>query len=381
MRLPSVAVSTVITNPISSRYYAFLGFLDSWSKVVDEIVLVDGGTTDNSFTVAKSWMANWGKVRIVNSPATYWHPGYRWHALQAMNNHAIGLHSSSSDWVITINADNVVYGESARRLREQLAENEDVDVVCFYRSKLGRKKVTRRIDTRAVAVNLKRVREKGVRLSFGINTETGNGSDFPITVERKTTFLDPVTRAVKRIDAGKEYTITRRIDLETGVFGHFFFDFETCMAKVRRWDNAYCRFLGEAPSTDAELKLVHNLREVNGYFSKEELLSWEFPGEMKRLIDAFYEAGMVGGGISRGALLPPSALRLWRRVFSFHRRAVASRCLRAKGYRGLRDFHQWAAWNEPDPEPLDVALVYQQQDEILPPWARLEASGPLGSAE
>jgi len=42
---PTVGVVTAITNPLSTGYLAYLAFVDSWSKVADQVILVDGGWT------------------------------------------------------------------------------------------------------------------------------------------------------------------------------------------------------------------------------------------------------------------------------------------------------------------------------------------------
>ena len=369
--LPTVSVSTIITNPFSSHYYTYLAFLESWAKVVDEIILVDGGSTDNSLEVAKNWVSGsaWSKVRIINNEETFWDQGESWHALQAMNNYYTGLCASTCDWVITINADCVLYPQTALNLRQSLADNNDIDVLFFYRSKLKESGMQHRIDARSTIINYKRIKDRALPLAFGVKTGTFNGFDFSIIASHKTMFSDPVSGKTKRILAGTPYPKTRVIDMECAVFGHFFFDEATLLKKLHRWDRVFSRYLGLAPRRDAELTLLKALYGIKSYQTKAQVLGYDCPEEVLRLIDQFYQPGMWGGAVRNSSVLKEMFVKTFRKTLAAERH-YRTHMMRSKGYRGLRDMHKWVKLDEPDPEPLDIAGAYLQQDYFFPDWAK-----------
>ena len=41
---------TLCTNPLTTNYLTYIAYLNSWAKYVDEIIIVDGGTTDKSYS-------------------------------------------------------------------------------------------------------------------------------------------------------------------------------------------------------------------------------------------------------------------------------------------------------------------------------------------
>lgn len=376
---PTVAVSTIITDPYSSKYFAYLAFIESWAPFVDEVILVDGNSTDESLEIAKSWVSSstWAKVRVINTPETYWHPGHQWHALQAINNYYVGMNASSCDWVITINADNILCAESASNMRQMFAQNSDVDAIYFYRGKPSGSGMQRRTDTRSTAINLRRVRETGTPLGFGVEDKGKRGFDFSIIANHKTTFRDPINGTTKRILAGEPYPINRVIDLECAVFGHFFFDLSTAASKMSRWDNAFTRYSGLAYRREAEHRFAAGQYGIVGYRSKDEMMSVEYPQEINRVIDEFYEPNTLGGAIRRVSPMQRRAALAYRKALGIERN-LRTRWMRARGYRGLVDYHNWVPLDAQDPEPLDVAEIYSEQDRFLPP--ELRQTGPRNIA-
>lgn len=371
--LPSVAVSTILTNPLSSQYYSYLAFLESWGAVVDEIILVDGGSTDKSFEIAKSWVspACWEKIRVVNSPRTFWGADYAWHALQAMHNYHIGLYSSSCDWVVTVNADNVLYCDTAQHLRSLLAQHSNDDVVYFYRGKPINRKMVRRFDTRATAVNFRRIRSKNLKLGFGVTKQNKMGYDFAILSKEKTTFIDPQNAVVKTFLSGVPCPDRPIIDIECGVFGHFFFDINVVMPKLHRWDRIFSRYMGTAPCNDHELKIRTGINNIECCSNKNDLLIEDYPYQIKRVITEYYRDGMIGGALHYSSAMHNKALNVVRKTLGIERN-LRSKWLRIQGYRGLVDYHKWVALDAPDPEPVDVKAVYMEQDKYLPPKYRID---------
>jgi hypothetical protein len=178
---------------------------------------------------------------------------------------------------------------------------------------------------------------------------------------------------VKRILAGKPYPVKKVIDLECAVFGHFFFDLSTTLQKLCRWNQASARYLGIAPMRYAEHRLMTNLYGIVGWCSKVTMMNSDHPPEILRVIDRFYEPGMLGGAIREVSPAQARAAQALRKLLGLERH-LRTRWMRAQGYRGLKELHQWVPLDAPDPEPLDVARVYAEQDRFLPAECRVNNS-------
>ena len=78
---------------------------------------------------------------------------------------------------------------------------------------------------------------------------------------------------------------------------------------------------------------------------------------------------MLGGAIRKVSQTQERAVQVIRRLMGLERH-LRTRRLRAQGYRGLKELHQWVPLGAPDPEPLDVAALYAEQNRYLPAWAK-----------
>jgi hypothetical protein len=382
--LPSVGVVSAITNPLNTSYFAYLAFIDSWSKVADEVILVDGCSTDRSLAFLGEWVGGLGNVRVIRNDQTYWGEGPCWHAHQLGLNFNVGLSCLDTDWGFFIGADHVVDVQTAKDLRQELADANDVAKAAYYRGKPGAVGLDHRIDTRGTVVNLRLLRSRGLEPKYGMDLQTGKLSDFVLDATEKSCFLDPVTGVEKPIYAGQVVSMDtmRELSVELISYGHFFFTLDVCIKKMRRWDLAMSRFLGMAPQRDLELCLREKLHSVAGFRSKDEIMEWDHPPEILRVIDEFYEPGMVGGWIRSTAPVTDGVTRLLRKLLGAERH-LRTRWMRTRGYRGLKELHKWRPLDVPDPELLDVRAVYMDQDRYLSPRYHVDwfqpATLPKGS--
>lgn len=92
--------------------------LSNVSPYVDEIIIVDGGSTDKTLAIAKAFNA-----RIVSSP---WKEDFA----QQRN---IGLKLASKDWILVIDADEVYEKKLLEGLQALSRNNIEVDAFAFPR--------------------------------------------------------------------------------------------------------------------------------------------------------------------------------------------------------------------------------------------------------
>jgi len=350
-----------VTDPFSSGYLTFFAAVAAWAREVDRVCVVDGHSREDLPGLMDKLCGPMSNVEVLRTPATFWGSGDHWHLLQCNGNINAGIERlGDCDFVVVVGADYVPHPGVRLTLNQRATAGSGW--WRFYRSKVGRSSYERRIDSRGIVLGP----ETPGALLLGVDRRSGLASDFPLVPEEVGWFADPITRENKRILAGSPTEPAGTVDIEVGVFGHFWYEPDACLAKLRRWNRAVARYHGIAPKRDAELAATERLHQIRGYRTKAELLGWDFPEEMKGLIDTFYRPGMLGGAI----LDPPSRpLALRERAHQLERRS-RTQIMRSRGFRGFAEQQEWAALDVPRARPLPVAELQRGQDAILPGWAR-----------
>jgi hypothetical protein len=373
--LSTIGVHTHITNPLSSGYLAYLACIESWAKVVDEVVVVDGGSTDDSIAFLMNWLGPLGgKVKVVWTQESSWGKGDLWCWPQIAINRQIGLDALNADWAIHVDADHVLDDSVSRdTLQHELEKSSKPSrIQSFWVSAFDEGRLRRRIRTRAWIVNKRSMVNDGARIAYGIEEGSGSHLDYPVYLRKYSCFLDPLTNVKKRYWVGPLVEWGSTLDIDVVRYGHFFFTPDQFLYKCRRLDAALSRYVGRAPSATIALLLQNKVavsRPNNGV-SKDELLSWPHPSSIKRVIAEFYQADMLGGLIYKKSILDYKLESVLLALLRAERWLRTVR-MRAQGYRGIRDLHQWVPVDAPDPEPLDVRAIYMEQDKYLPPEYRI----------
>jgi glycosyltransferase involved in cell wall biosynthesis len=342
----------------------FLAFLESWAPHVDQIVIVDGGSDDNSLQTAKEWIEPyWSKVKIVKTPESYWDQGTNWHALQAMNNYLIGFEAAGTDWVITVNADLVLRPMRGQNIRKELSGFNHLQGVKINRAKPVGKTAGPIIDSRAYALNKKLLKSEDVDVSFGVIESNRLATDFPIISKSSTRFSDPVNGAVKSVFSGVLLDLPVVSEIRCDVFGHFFFTDQDVLKKVAWWDNSFSRYEGRAKLTRREIKHRVAWNSDAPVLSKSVLLDNEFPQEINRVIRDFYRPDMVG---ARGdKYLPEKNLR-YNLVWKIHnaKRKLLWKFQTGEKSQSLIDLHDWQEIGKKTPSVLDLGAFYNRFAQI-----------------
>lgn len=291
----SFGVVLTITNPLSSGYLPIIAAIQAWSKISNKILIIDGGSDDGSVKFINNLIANGIEAEVISNYFTNWGKKDNWNALQLLVNLNIGLQKLNTDWAFAFSSDYIPYKWDKNKLENELKKCENKYWVRTYVGKPINDKIIHKYNTRNILFNLKKIREDKLKIGYGIDKYTNIGSDFPIIFEEKSFFIDPVNKIKKTIFRGSPVISNAIVNLECIAYGHFFYTEEQLEYKIQRWDRAFSRFLGIAPARLKQLLIWHNVPRGRKYYSKEEILKWDHPKEIKEVIEQYYKEGMIGG--------------------------------------------------------------------------------------
>lgn len=295
--MTSIGFHARITNPLTLGYYAYLACFDSWRKIADKVVVVDGGSTDDSIELLRHWVSDDPKIQVIDNEVSHWGQNFAWE--QSTLNMQLGHDAlDDCDWIIRADADHVVDIGTANHLLEELETrfSQSLSVafdVYFFRN--GR--YHRRSTPRNWILNNRLARSHGLKVGWGKNELNGLLTDEPLKITREVTFIDPETDMVKPLGVGVPLGSVDVCALKVYRYGHFFFSPGQAIAKCKIWDDAVVRFTGKHPKTRLELRLEADVIGILRYMSQKEVLAHPHPAEMKRLGMEYYQPGMLGGAL------------------------------------------------------------------------------------
>jgi glycosyltransferase involved in cell wall biosynthesis len=284
-----------MANPLSMGYLAYLACFDSWRKIADKVVVVDGGSTDGSVQLLQQHASNDPKIRVLCNDLSHWGSRARWE--QSTLNMQLGHEAlAECDWIIRADADHVLDVASANSLRDDLESRfTNEPVVAFNVNYFKNGRYHRRQKPRNWIINNRLARMKGCRIGWGKDKITRMLSDHPMLVERESEFADPETGVRKTYLTGELIETGPVCDIEVYRYGHFFFTVEQAISKCRKWDDLVTAFAQKKPKNNLELLIEADAVGISGWHTRDELMRIWHPPEVQRLIGEYYEIGMLGG--------------------------------------------------------------------------------------
>jgi hypothetical protein len=236
-----ISAHTFITNPLTTGYYICLPAIQSFLDFADEVVVVDGGTTDGSldrlFTLRGA-----EKLRIVSNKLTYWGPGDLWERPQFAVSREIGYQNCTGDWAICFESDHILPESAYENLRGELLNFHDTGLLYSFRLNrcrdgsmhpdLKKKKWW--------CLNKRLIDAGDAKIVWGVHTTGGN--ERPVLADESCSFTDPGTSVVKPYWKGDYYPEDATLHARLDVYDHFFFNEEQMRAKLQRFENMRARW-------------------------------------------------------------------------------------------------------------------------------------------
>lgn len=357
--LPSIGVVTTSTNSISRGYYSFLACVDTWSRIADQMIIVDGGTDDNTYDVLRNWTRSYD-YSIFSSPETNWDLHGRFHLAQWGINTRIGMEQLQTDWAVIVPGDHVLDADAGDRLRKELASHNDSLAMRFRR--LRHRFGSIETDFKFYILNLKKIRAEGLQIAWGFDRQYGSCPDDPIMVDEETAFLDAVTGVCKRHLGGITLGIKDHVESITcWSYGFYFFTREQALAHLKDFHLCYnCRYFGRPLKTERWLMRRERLQDITGFVSREDELKKQHPPAIRRLIEHFYKPEMIGTAVYRAETGQNIFIQNVRRLVDY----LHTLWFMQRGFPSVKSQQQWFPLGEAS-RPLDLAQLYKEQDAFL----------------
>lgn len=361
-----LSVIVPATNPLTSSFQVFFSCVRSWSRLADEVIVVDGGTNDDTYEVLKDYSTT--AVRVSDG-RTGWPVGLGFHGLQITANLNAAVLAATGDWVIVGFADYVAAVEDIGRLKKALAIHEEQPVVCFQRSKIDIATGTRRDDWRGIAINRRLVNlpDGTPAYRFGASTRTATASDWPVRCEKWSAYLHPHSGAEVEVFYGPEVADgLARVDadaLRCCVFDHFFYTPSQVRDQASQFFEYYAaRYLGVATMNPREVCRVKQLDTIDGFTTLSDVKACSaLPSAFRDDVERWWQPEAYGAANRRHRGIGTATLQTAERIS----RKVRTRVLRRLGYHGIHDQHVWVAMRRPLPPALSIRDIWEQQDKIL----------------
>jgi glycosyltransferase involved in cell wall biosynthesis len=241
-----ISAHTYVTNPLSTGYAICLPAIQSFLDFADEVVVVDGGSSDGSLE-ALGKLRGADKLVVHASEETFWGPGDQFSRAQFGIQRQAGYERCTGDWAIAFDADHVLSEREHAPLRAQLEERRDAGILYGFRLIECRDAAYRPIEKiKWWCVNRRLALASGSDLAWGLKTRTG-GNERPVRREKHESFLDPVRGTRKHYWSGPAFPESGVLDVHLHKYDHFFFSEAQLAAKLERFERMRARWEQREP--------------------------------------------------------------------------------------------------------------------------------------
>lgn len=288
-----IGLHTRIKNPFTLNYFSYLASIKSWLPIVDKVIIVDGGSTDESINQLLSWCHYDRKITIVSNENSYQGPNFS--LAQSTLNMQIGQDELlDCDWIIRIDADHVCSLTSRIKFESILNRYKSNIILSFNVYFFRNGKYQMRSSPRNWILNNKEIKQQKLDIGWGFDIDNRLFSDNPIFIEKKEKFIDSDLKINKYYNIGKLVPFGETIPLNIYRYGHFFFNKVNCIKKVLIWEKAskskhksvFLRRMQIAAQTD--------IVGIKSYLKLEDLNKIFFPEPMVEVISKYGKNNILG---------------------------------------------------------------------------------------
>ena len=364
-----LSLITVATNPITSNYLTFFACVNSWASIVDEIIVVDGGTTDGSYK--SDLISNNAKniLKIVYNENTQWDYDKGFSSNQINRMFIEGVKVAKGDWAFVIGADYILRPIAKNILQSELKKYSHKSWLRYKRETIFPYIGEIRYDHSTNHIlNLKWVDlNLGHRNIYGVKMDSQIIYDYPIYPELG--FNEKLSKNSKIYQTllGELLFDGGDIVIESVTIvnvGHFFYNIEQEIEQRMVFQEYFIsRARGDAPIKMSQSKF--SLGKIFGEIDKSKILNCDYPVEMLEIIDMFYVKGMVGGLKKEYSYLKSRHYRYRMKLYGLAR-YLKTNSLKFRGFRGTNYFADKRLIKEvPNSTPIVLNDIWGKQDVLL----------------
>lgn len=357
-----ISLLLTATNPLSLKYLTFFATLSSWYQHVDEIIIADGGTTDETYEkIDKSIL---DKIKIVKNKNTHWDifNGFSPNHINSMLNE--GINECKNDWLIIIGSDFVLKEFDRKSVEEKLKKYSTENWVRFRRYKLKSYNANQwenLEDNRgAVILNMKKIRElTQFPLIMGLLDTNNIIYDYPIFAKKFASIKYNQTGPVI-IPKGLPLTGGNKTISEIKVFvsDHFFYD-KVLAKKQRKLFFEYFNARVTASALLSNYEIDQKILKSKNRIPHKELINLDVPKEFHDIVKKYLTDDCLGN--FRDLKIKKFT---YAKISSYLIRKLKTKILKSKGFISIIDYMDWTD-DVKQCKVNDLNLIYKKQDKYF----------------